>query len=69
MAARRHWFREPERIRKQWKERRCRNTVVGLAAKDVDFMVDQYDVLKAAVAQNPIDMTKDDVRRMMHAMA
>lgn len=38
----------------------------GLKDEDIEFMVDQYDVLKAAVDQNPIEITKEDVRKMMN---
>jgi len=41
----------------------------GLGAKDVDFMISQYDTLKAAIDQNPIEITKDDVARMMNDLA
>lgn len=40
-----------------------------LGPKDIEFMIDQYDVLKAGIAQNPLEITKDDVRRMMQALA
>lgn len=41
----------------------------GLAAKDIDFMVSQYDVLKAAIDQNPIEITKADAEKMMRKLA
>lgn len=44
-------------------------SVYNLAAKDIEFMIDQYDVLKAAIDQNPIEITKDDVKKMMLALA
>lgn len=40
-----------------------------LGPTDIEFMIDQYDVLKAGIAQNPIEITKDDVRVMMRALA
>ena len=36
-----------------------------LTQQDVEFLIEQYDVLKAAIDQNPIEITKDDVRGMM----
>jgi len=41
-------------------------TAYKIGQADIDFLIEQYDVLKAAIAQNPIDITKDDVRRMMN---
>lgn len=40
-----------------------------LGPKDIDFMIGQYDVLKAGIAQNPIEITKDDVVEMMTTLA
>jgi alcohol dehydrogenase len=40
-----------------------------LGPQDIQFMIDQYDVLKAAIDQNPLEITKDDVRKMMEAIA
>lgn len=40
-----------------------------LGPQDIGFMIDQYDVLKAGIDQNPIEITKDDVRRMMETLA
>jgi alcohol dehydrogenase class IV len=39
-----------------------------LKPKDIDFMTEQYDVLKAAIDQNPIPITKDDTRRIMEGV-
>jgi alcohol dehydrogenase len=41
----------------------------NLGQKDIEFMIDQYDALKAAIDQNPIEITKDDVRKMMLELA
>lgn len=38
----------------------------GLKQEDIEFMISQYDVLKAGIDQNPIEITKDDVRVMMN---
>ncbi len=40
----------------------------GLGPKDIDFMIGQYDKLKAAIEQNPIPITKDDVQKLMRAL-
>jgi len=40
-----------------------------LGPQDIRFMIEQYDVLKAGIDQNPIGITKDDVRRMMETLA
>jgi len=40
-----------------------------LGPKDIEFMIEQYDVLKAAIAQNPIEITKEEVRKMMLSLA
>ncbi|MFC1510852.1 iron-containing alcohol dehydrogenase family protein [Candidatus Margulisiibacteriota bacterium] len=39
-----------------------------LGPKDIEFMIEQHDVLKAAIAQNPIEITKDDTRKMMQQL-
>lgn len=36
-----------------------------LTDKDAEFLIEQYDVLKAAIDQNPMEITKEDVRKMM----
>lgn len=41
----------------------------GLGQKDTDFMVEQYDTLKPAIDQNPIQITKDDVKMMMRELS
>lgn len=41
----------------------------GLGPKDVDFMVEQYEPLKAAIAQNPLELTKGDIERAIRALA
>ncbi|MEA3494000.1 MAG: iron-containing alcohol dehydrogenase [Candidatus Margulisiibacteriota bacterium] len=40
-----------------------------LGAEDIEFMIEQTDVLKAAIDQNPIEITKEDVRQMMNQLA
>lgn len=44
-------------------------TAFGLKQKDIQFMIEQYEVLKAAIDQNPVEVTKEDVRQMMTALA
>lgn len=41
----------------------------GLKKKDIEFMVDQYDILKVGIDQNPIKITKGDVKRIMKQLA
>ena len=41
----------------------------GLGKSDIDFMITQYDVLKAAIDQNPIEITKDDATAMLNKLA
>ncbi|MEW6680124.1 MAG: iron-containing alcohol dehydrogenase, partial [bacterium] len=41
----------------------------NLTSSDIQFMIDQYDVLKPAIDQNPVEITKDDVRKMMLEVA
>ena len=36
-----------------------------LKSRDIEFMIEQYDVLKTAIAQNPVEITRDDVRRIL----
>ncbi|MFC1478501.1 iron-containing alcohol dehydrogenase [Candidatus Margulisiibacteriota bacterium] len=43
-------------------------SIYGLSSKDIEFMIDQYDVLKAAIDQNPIEITKEDTREIMNAL-
>ncbi len=40
-----------------------------LGASDIDFMIEQYDKLKVAIEQNPLEITKDDVKKIMNALA
>lgn len=40
----------------------------GLKDKDVQFMAEQYDMLKNAIAQNPIEISKDDLARMLNRL-
>jgi len=40
-----------------------------LDTQDIEFMIEQYDVLKAAIDQNPLEVTKKDVRAMMLSLA
>ncbi len=40
----------------------------NLNPKDIDFMIAQYEVLKAAIDQNPIEISKDDVTKMMEGL-
>lgn len=44
-------------------------THFGLSSKDVDFMIAQYDTLKPTVMLNPIEITKDDISKMMKKLA
>jgi len=44
-------------------------SVYGLKPKDIEFMIEQYDILKAAIDQNPIEITKEDVHEMMKELA
>jgi len=41
----------------------------GLGPKDIEFMVEQYDKLKAGIDQNPISITKEDAQKMIYALA
>ncbi len=38
----------------------------NLTPQDVELLIEQYDTLKAAIDQNPIEITKDDVRKFMN---
>lgn len=40
----------------------------NLNSEDIDFMITQYEVLKAAIDQNPIEISKDDVVKMMEGL-
>ncbi len=40
-----------------------------LGPADVDFMIGQHDVLKAAIAQNPIEITKEETAVLMKNLA
>lgn len=44
-------------------------TELGLGEKDVRFMIDQYDVLKNAIAQNPIPVSKEDLKSIIEKTA
>ncbi len=46
-----------------------RLSALKLAWKDVDFLAEQYDVLKAAIDQNPVPFSKEDLRRMLQEIA
>jgi alcohol dehydrogenase class IV len=39
-----------------------------LAPSDIEFMIDQYDVLKNAIYQNPVEITKDDSSKMIREL-
>lgn len=41
----------------------------NLGLKDIEFMIAQYDSLKMAIAQNPIEITKEDVAKMMKELS
>ena len=41
---------------------------LGLKAEDIEFMVSQHDVLKGAIAQNPIEITKEDTEMMFKGL-
>lgn len=41
----------------------------GVDKKGMEFMVAQYNVLTAAIAQNPIDITKEDVRLLLQSLS
>ena len=41
----------------------------GLRQKDLDFLVSQYDMLKPAIDQNPIEVTKDDAKDIINNLA
>lgn len=41
----------------------------GLEQKDIEFMIGQYEVLKAGIDQNPIEISKENVRKMMKELA
>jgi len=43
-------------------------TVYGLGLADIDFLAGQYELLKAAIAQNPVDISSDDVRAMLNEL-
>ena len=40
----------------------------NLTRKDVEFLIEQYDELKWAIGQNPVEITKEDVRSMFQKM-
>lgn len=40
----------------------------GLKEEDIEFMVSQHDVLKGAIAQNPIEITKEDTKKIFNAL-
>ncbi len=40
-----------------------------LGPKDIEFLIEQYDSLKLGIAQNPIQITKDDVKKIMYNLA
>ena len=40
-----------------------------LNSQDIDFMITQHDVLKAAIDQNPIEITKDDTIKLFRSLA
>lgn len=41
----------------------------GLKNKDIEFMIGQYDVLKKAIDQNPLEITKSDITELMQELA
>jgi len=41
----------------------------GLTKKDIDFMIEQYDGLKAAIDQNPIEISKKDISELIYELA
>ncbi|MFA5147196.1 MAG: iron-containing alcohol dehydrogenase [Candidatus Omnitrophota bacterium] len=41
---------------------------LGLKDRDVEFMIDQYDMLKNGIAQNPIGMAKEDIAAMLRSL-
>ena len=45
-----------------------RLSALGLSAEDVDGLVDQYDDLKFAISQNPVPISKEDVRSILEEM-
>lgn len=40
----------------------------GLKEEDIEFMVSQHDVLKGAIAQNPIEITKEDTKKIFSGL-
>ncbi|MFA4981096.1 MAG: iron-containing alcohol dehydrogenase [Candidatus Omnitrophota bacterium] len=43
-------------------------SALGLKESDVSFLIDQYDVLKKAIEQNPVDISKKDLSDMLGRM-
>lgn len=41
----------------------------NLGERDIQFMVEQYEVLKAGIMQNPVEITKEDVHKFMQSLA
>lgn len=41
----------------------------NLGANDISLMINQYDILRLAIAQNPVEINKNDVSRMMLELA
>lgn len=41
----------------------------NLGLKDIQFIIDQYDKLKAGIDQNPVEITKEDVEKIMRGLA
>jgi len=41
----------------------------GLGQKDIELMIEEYDMLKSSIDQNPIEISKDDVKMMMRELA
>lgn len=41
----------------------------GLGPKDIDFMIGQYEPLKAAIAQNPMEMTQSDIETIIRSLS
>jgi alcohol dehydrogenase class IV len=44
-------------------------SVYSLGPKDINFLIEQYEVLKAAINQNPIEITKEDTRNIINNLS